>query len=135
MEKNIRSKVLTIGRPLRVEIQLDGGLYRGDHVTLEWGGRVALNSNGLLRAGDLLPGFRAGFTAVTRDESRHVSYGIWALRQAVRAGHEQDIRTVVDRTLAHCMGVYADPEVLQPDPRTLPPGARADQPGEVTQRR
>ena len=24
MEKNIRSKVLTIGRPLRVEIQLDG---------------------------------------------------------------------------------------------------------------
>jgi ribonucleoside-diphosphate reductase beta chain len=80
----------------------------------------------VLRAGDLLPGFRAGFTAVTRDESRHVSYGIWALRQAVRAGHEQDIRTVVDRTLAHCMGVYADPEVLQPDPRTLPPGARSD---------
>src|SRR5215831_20206708 len=40
----------------------------------------------LLRANELLPGFRAGFTAVTRDESRHVSYGVWALRQAVRSG-------------------------------------------------
>jgi uncharacterized membrane protein len=41
------------GQPFQtVEIQLDGGLYRGDDVTLEWGGRVALNSNGLLRAGD-----------------------------------------------------------------------------------
>ncbi len=35
-----------------VELELDGGLYRGDHVTLEWGGRVALNANGLLAAGD-----------------------------------------------------------------------------------
>jgi ribonucleoside-diphosphate reductase beta chain len=80
----------------------------------------------LLRAGDLLPGFRAGFTAVTRDESRHVSYGIWALRQAVRAGHEGDIRTVVDRTLPHCLEVFADPEVQLPDARSLPPGARLD---------
>lgn len=41
------------GQPFQtVEIQLDGSLYRGDHVTLEWGGRVALNSNGLLHAGD-----------------------------------------------------------------------------------
>jgi len=41
------------GQPFQtVEIQLDGSLYRGDHVTLEWGGRVALNANGLLRAGD-----------------------------------------------------------------------------------
>jgi uncharacterized membrane protein len=41
------------GQPFQiVEIQLDGGLYRGDHVTVEWGGRVALNANGLLAAGD-----------------------------------------------------------------------------------
>lgn len=41
------------GQPFQtVEIELDGGLYRGDRVTLEWGGRVALNANGLLRAGD-----------------------------------------------------------------------------------
>ena len=41
------------GQPFQtVEIELDGGLYRGDRVTLEWGGRVALNANGLLKAGD-----------------------------------------------------------------------------------
>jgi len=41
------------GQPFQtVEIELDGSLYRGDHVTLEWGGRVALNSNGLLVPGD-----------------------------------------------------------------------------------
>ncbi|HEV2250773.1 MAG TPA: YibE/F family protein [Candidatus Limnocylindria bacterium] len=41
------------GQPFQtVEVELDGGLYRGDRVTLEWGGRVALNSNGLLVPGD-----------------------------------------------------------------------------------
>ena len=41
------------GQPFQtVELQLDGGLYRGDHVTLEWGGHNALNANGLLAAGD-----------------------------------------------------------------------------------
>ena len=41
------------GQPFQtLELQLDGGLYRGDHVTLQWGGRVALNANGLLAAGD-----------------------------------------------------------------------------------
>jgi ribonucleoside-diphosphate reductase beta chain len=38
------------------------------------------------RAFDVLPAFRAGFTAVTRDESRHVNYGVYALRKAVEAG-------------------------------------------------
>lgn len=41
------------GQPFQtVELELDGGLYRGDHVTLEWGGRFALNRNGLLAPGD-----------------------------------------------------------------------------------
>src|SRR5205814_4030997 len=41
------------GQPFQVvEVQLDGSLDRGDKVTLEWGGRVALNSNGLLAPGD-----------------------------------------------------------------------------------
>jgi ribonucleoside-diphosphate reductase beta chain len=35
---------------------------------------------------DVLPAFRAGFTAVTRDESRHVNYGVYALRKAFEAG-------------------------------------------------
>ena len=42
-----------LGQPYQIlELQLDGGLYRGDHVTLEWGGQNALNANGLLAAGD-----------------------------------------------------------------------------------
>jgi ribonucleoside-diphosphate reductase beta chain len=80
----------------------------------------------LLRSVDLLPGFRAGFTAVTRDESRHVSYGVWALRQAVRDGLEASITGVVDRTLAPCMRVYADPSVDVPDPRPMAAEARVD---------
>ena len=80
----------------------------------------------ILRASDLLPGFRAGFTAVTRDESRHVSYGVWALREAVRAGREQDLRLVVDRTLAHCLAVGSNPAVKLPRPQDVPPLARLD---------
>ncbi|GAC1701560.1 MAG: hypothetical protein NVS9B6_16640 [Candidatus Limnocylindrales bacterium] len=41
------------GQPFqKLEVQLDGGLYRGDLVVLEWGGRNALNANGLLSVGD-----------------------------------------------------------------------------------
>ena len=41
------------GQPFQtLEIQLDEGLYRGEHVTLEWGGHNALNENGLLAPGD-----------------------------------------------------------------------------------
>ena len=36
----------------RLELQLDGGLYRGEIVTVEWGGRRALDPNGFLAAGD-----------------------------------------------------------------------------------
>jgi ribonucleoside-diphosphate reductase beta chain len=80
----------------------------------------------LLRENDLLPGFRAGFTAVTRDESRHVSYGVWALRQAVGAGQEEHIRTIVDRLLPYSLTVYAGSAARLPDPRLLPPTTRLD---------
>jgi ribonucleoside-diphosphate reductase beta chain len=80
----------------------------------------------ICRANELLPGFRAGFTAVTRDESRHVSYGIWALRQAVAAAREADIRLVVDRTLPFCIGVGGNPEVKLPRPADVPPTMRLD---------
>jgi ribonucleoside-diphosphate reductase beta chain len=80
----------------------------------------------LLRGHNLLPALRGGFTAVTRDESRHVSYGLWALREAVRAGHESDIRTIVDGTLANTMGVGINPNIPLPRPQDLPPSQRAD---------
>jgi ribonucleoside-diphosphate reductase beta chain len=43
------------------------------------------------RAFNVVPGFRAGFTAVTRDESRHVNYGVWALSEGVKAGYHDRI--------------------------------------------
>lgn len=36
----------------RLELQLDSGLYRGEIVTVEWGGRRALDPNGFVNAGD-----------------------------------------------------------------------------------
>ena len=36
----------------RLELQLDSGLYRGEIVTVEWGGRRALDPNGFVSAGD-----------------------------------------------------------------------------------
>lgn len=43
------------------------------------GMRYLLN---VIREMDILPGFYAGFTAVARDESRHVNYGVRALLEA-----------------------------------------------------
>ena len=50
---------------------------------------------------DVLPAFRAGFTAVTRDESRHVNYGVYALRTAFEAGLHDHI---VDSARAYMDG-------------------------------
>ncbi|MFN2463001.1 MAG: ribonucleotide-diphosphate reductase subunit beta [Candidatus Dormibacteria bacterium] len=80
----------------------------------------------LLRRLDLMPAFRAGFTAVTRDESRHVNYGIWALRRAVRDGFEAEIRAVVDETLRPSLRVYVNPQRLVVIPADLPESARID---------
>jgi ribonucleoside-diphosphate reductase beta chain len=80
----------------------------------------------LLRNLDLMPAFRSGFTAVTRDESRHVNYGIWALRRAVKDGEEASIRAAVDRCLRPCLRIYVNPERLIEIPKDLPPGARVD---------
>jgi ribonucleoside-diphosphate reductase beta chain len=80
----------------------------------------------LLRRLDLLPAFRAGFTAVTRDESRHVNYGIWALRRAVEKGHEGDIRGAVERSLEASLRIYANPHRRIVIPANMDPRARQD---------
>lgn len=68
----------------------------------------------VVRLFGLLPGFRAGFTAVTRDESRHVNYGVYALRKAIEAGmHDR----IVERAGAS-MGAACD--VLTRPARKLP---------------
>jgi ribonucleoside-diphosphate reductase beta chain len=80
----------------------------------------------VLRNLDLLPAFRAGFTAVTRDESRHVNYGIWALRRAAQDGHADRIRATVDRTLRATLRVYVNPQRLIDIPDDIPPASRVD---------
>lgn len=80
----------------------------------------------VLRFNNILPGFRAGFTAVTRDESRHVSYAVWALSKAVAEGQADAITRTVDRCLEPCLRVYANPEYRIILPAGLPPEARVD---------
>ena len=68
------------------------------------------------RAFGVLPGFRSGFTAVTRDESRHVNYGVYALRIAIGRGlHDR----IVDFTLDN-MDPCCDLLTLQPDKIEVP---------------
>lgn len=78
----------------------------------------------LLRAArlfNILPGFRAGFTAVTRDESRHVNYGVYALRMGVEAGHHDRIVATVRRYLDGPCDLlsYQYEEIVQPPEEIL----------------
>jgi len=54
-----------------------------------------------LRDADLLPGFRQGFTAVNRDESRHVGFGVKLLSDAIKEdpAHRQTIADTLAETL------------------------------------
>lgn len=63
----------------------------------------------------VLPGFRAGFTAVTRDESRHVNYGVYALWRAVEAGLHDHI---VDSASRH---MQATADIISRPFRKIPP--------------
>jgi len=62
-------------------------------------------------------GFYRGFTAVARDESRHVSFGIKVLQEAVRENPER-FAPLIQRTLIECLPLVTgtlDP----PDPRYI----------------
>lgn len=81
------------------------------------------------RSFDVLPGFRAGFTAVTRDESRHVNYGVYALSKAVESGlHDR----ITERAARHIDAVNdvlvrSDMRIEMPPPEIqelLPPELR-----------
>ncbi len=58
---------------------------------------------------DMLPGFRAGFTMVTRDESRHVNYGVYALLKATEAGLGEHIVLTAERHLIPTCDVLTAP--------------------------
>lgn len=68
------------------------------------------------RAFNVVPGFRAGFTAVTRDESRHVNYGVYALAEAVKAGlHDRIVEFTHDHLDAIAdVNTRSDEEIPMP---------------------
>jgi ribonucleoside-diphosphate reductase beta chain len=65
---------------------------------------------------DLLPGFRQGFTAVNRDESRHVGFGVKFLADAIKAdpGHKQVVQDTLQETLPVGTLALAPPMVDDP---------------------
>jgi ribonucleoside-diphosphate reductase beta chain len=56
-----------------------------------------------LKERDWLPGFRQGFTAVNRDESRHVGFGVKLLADAIK--QDPAHKETVQDTLAECLPV------------------------------
>lgn len=56
-----------------------------------------------LKPGGLLPGIRSGFVAMTRDESRHVAFGLQAIRTAIRDGHEEAVTDVLSTAVPLAM--------------------------------
>lgn len=69
--------------------------------------RMVLES---LRDLKVLNAFRKGFTAVTRDESRHVSFGVWALHRAASTGMIDGITTSLNRSLEPILRIWLSPE-------------------------
>jgi ribonucleoside-diphosphate reductase beta chain len=62
---------------------------------------------------ELLPGFVEGYARIHKDETRHIGYGVWFLREAARGGDESE-RTIRG-VLAELLPVVA--ESLSPPDR------------------
>jgi ribonucleoside-diphosphate reductase beta chain len=54
----------------------------------------------------LLPGFVAGYSRIHHDETRHIGYGVWFLREAVREGG--DAEETIRETLHDLLPVVAE---------------------------
>ncbi len=102
--------------PTQISHLLEGvTLY---HVIIE--GTLALagqrNILDVYRRDDLFPAFRGGFTAVARDESRHVVFGVKFLRDSIQRD-ATNARTIHD-TIARLAPLAL--EALAPDPAQIP---------------
>jgi ribonucleoside-diphosphate reductase beta chain len=77
-----------------------------------------------LKERDLMPGFRQGFTAVNRDESRHVGFGVKFLADAIREDetHKQTVQDTLQETLPVGTLALAPPMVDDPYDFTTPFG-------------
>lgn len=83
-----------------------------------------------LRNVGMMPGFVAGFTAVARDESRHIGFGVLALRRRI-AKQPEMARVVALKVLelldpAVRTAVAPDRRLPIEDPRTVPPPLRVN---------
>lgn len=91
--------------PESLEALADGVMLY--HLVLE--GALALTGQRFvldyLRKQDLLPAFRSGFTAVTRDESRHVVFGTLLLRDLIR--RDPGLAEVVTKRLTRSAPIAA----------------------------
>ena len=69
-----------------------------------------------LKEADMLPGFRQGFTAVNRDESRHVGFGVKFLADAIKADerHKRTVEATLQETLPVGTLALAPPMVDDP---------------------
>jgi ribonucleoside-diphosphate reductase beta chain len=88
------------------------------HLVLE--GTLGLTSfrfiAGYLEEQGLLPGFVAGYSRIHRDETRHIGYGVWFLRETVRASPEaaqalrQTLRDLLP-SVAEALGGGGGPDI------------------------
>jgi ribonucleoside-diphosphate reductase beta chain len=82
-----------------------------------------------LKEVDRLPGFRQGFTAVNRDESRHVGFGVKFLADAIKDDprHKQTIGDTLQETLPVGTLALAPPMVDDPYSFVTPFGYRSEE--------
>jgi ribonucleoside-diphosphate reductase beta chain len=98
------------------------------HIVIE--GYLALGGQRTLlrffRAVGLMPGFCTGFTAVARDESRHIGYGVLALGRRVR--EDPELGRAITLKMLELAGptvqTVVNPDNRLPDPASLPPSLR-----------
>ncbi len=70
----------------------------------------------IYRTNNIFPAFRGGFTAVARDESRHVVFGVKFLRDMIRRdnAHAKVVHEAIDRYAPIAIaGISPDPDVVQ----------------------
>ena len=79
---------------------------------------------GIVREMGILPGFYAGFTAVARDESRHINFGVRAILEAGLRDPDylRRVESVILRLLRPACRIVAAPDrKLAIDPAQTPP--------------
>jgi ribonucleoside-diphosphate reductase beta chain len=82
-----------------------------------------------LKEVDKLPGFRQGFTAVNRDESRHVGFGVKFLADAIKEDdrHRKTIQDTLQETLPIGTLALSPPMVDDPYSFETPFGYRSEE--------